>query len=113
MGWDSAAEACFRDGEQFYAEALTEDGVTEIDELPVLHLTLGPIPAGPTVDEIGKHSLECFYRTKREPIQRNDPLHDSNKRNFEEVQLKLPRKKPTMRASKQQNLEDVLIGFGE
>ena len=110
MGWDSAADACFRVGEQFYA--VKEDGVTGIDELPVLHLALGYIPAVPTVDKTGNHTWQCFYRTKREASQRDDPLRNSKKRNLEEVQPKLPLKKPTMRASKQQNLEDVLMGFG-
>ena len=112
VGWDSVADACFRLGGQLCAEALAEDGVTEIDDLPVLHLALGSVPAVPTVDKTGNWSLQCFYRTKREAFQRNDSLHNSNKRNLEEVQPKLPRKKPTMRASKQQNLEDVLVGFG-
>ena len=112
MNWDPSADACFRPEEQFYAEALTEDGVTEIDELPVLHLALGPVPAVLTADKTRNQSWQCFYRTKREAFQRNDPLHNCNKRNLEEVQPKPARKKPTMRPSKQQNLEDVLTGFG-
>ena len=112
VAWDSAANACFRLRGQFCAEALTEHGVTEIDGLPILHLALGPVPAVLTVDKTGNWDLQCFYRTKREAFQRNDPLHNSNKRNLEEVQPKLPRKKLTMRASKQENLEDVLVGFG-
>ena len=112
MNWDPAADACFRLGEQFYAKALTEDGVPEIDGLPVLHLALGPIPAVLTADKTRNQSWQCFYRTKRETFQRNDRLHNSNKRNLEEVQPKPARKKPTMRPSKQQNLEDVLTGFG-
>lgn len=112
MGGGSAADACFRVGDQFYADALTEDGVTKIDELPVLHLALGPIPAVPTADKTRNQSWQCFYRTKREAFQCNDRLHNSNKRNLEEVQPKPARKKPTMRPSKQQNLEDVLTGFG-
>ncbi len=112
VGWDSAADACFRLGGQLCAEALTEDGVTEIDDRPVLHLALGPVPAVPTMDKTGNWNLQCFYRTKREGFQRDDLLHNSNKRNLEEVQPKLPRKKPTVRASKQQNLEDVLVDFG-
>ena len=112
VGWDPAADACFRLGGQFCADALIEDRVTGTDYLPVLHLALGPVSAVPTVDKAGNWSLQCFYRMKREAFQRNDLLHNSNKRNLEEVQPKLPRKKPTMRASKQQNLEDVLGDFG-
>ena len=111
VGWDSVVDACFRLGGQFCTEALTEVGVTEINDLPLLHLTLAPGPAAPTVNKAGSRSLQCFYRTKREGFQRDDPLQNSNKRNSEEVQPKLPRKKPTMRASKQQNLEDVLVDF--
>ena len=110
MGWDSAADACFRVGEQFYAA--TGDGVTGIDELPVLHLALGYVPAVPTVDETSNLDWQCFYRTKREAFRRDDPLRNSNKRKLEELQPKPPRSKPRMRASKQQNLEEVLMGFG-
>ena len=104
-GWDSATAVCFRLTRHSCTEALTKYAVRRIDGLPVLELTLGPAPV-PTVD------LQCFCRTKPKGYQRNDPLQKSNKRNLEEVQPKLPRKKPTMRASKQQNLEDVLLGFG-
>ncbi len=109
---DFVVDACFRPGGKFCTVALTEDGVTETDDLPVLHLALGPVPAAPPVNKTGSQSLQCFYRTKRKGFQCNDPLHTSKKRNLEGVQPKLPRKKPTMRASKQQNLEDVLVGFG-
>ena len=109
MGRDPAADACFPVGEPFYA--VTEDGVTGNDGLPVLHLALGYIP-DPIVDRTGNHSWQCFYRTKRKAFQRDDTLRNSNKRSLEEVQPKLPRKKPTMRASKKQNLEEVLMGFG-
>ena len=104
-GWDSATVACFRRQGHFCTESLTEDAAKRIDGIPVLELGLGPVPV-PTVN------LQCFCRTKRGGCQRNDPLEKSNKRNLEEVQPKLPRKKPTVRASKQQNLEDVLVDFG-
>lgn len=104
-GWDSATVACFRLKGHSSTEALTEDAVRRIDGIPVLELGLGAVPV-PTVN------LQCFCRTKREECQRNDPLQKSNNRNLEEIQPKLPRKKPTVRASKQQNLEDVLVGFG-
>ena len=103
--WDSATAAFFRRTGHSCTEVLTEDAVRRIDGLPVLELTLGPVPV-PTV------YLQCFYRSKREGYQRNDSLQESNKRNLDEVQPKMPRKKPTVRASKQQNLEDVLVGFG-
>ena len=103
-GWDSATAACFRLHGHSCSEALTEDAVRRIDGRPVLELTLGPVPV-PTV------YFRCFYRTQREGYQRNDSLQKSNKRNLDEVQPKMPRKKPTVRASKQQNLEDILVGF--
>ena len=104
-GWDSATATCFRLQGHSCAEASTEDADRRIDGIPVLELALGPVPV-PTV------YLQCFCRTKREECQRSDPLQKSNKRNLYEVQPKIPRKKPTVRASKQQNLEDVLVGFG-
>lgn len=109
-GWDSATAACFRLFGHSCTKALTADAVRRIDGLPVLELALGPLPVS-AVDKTGAWDLQCFCRTKREGDQRNDPLRKSNKRSFEEVQPKLPRKKPTIRASKQQNLEDVLVGF--
>ena len=104
-GWDSATAACFQLKGHSCMEALTGGATKRIDGIPVLELGLGPIPV-PTVN------LQCFCRTKRQGCQRDDPLQKCKKRNLEEVQPKLPRKKPTMRASKQQNLEDVLVGFG-
>ena len=104
-GWDSVTAACFRLQGHSCTEALTKDAVRRNHGLPVLELVLGPVPV-PCAD------LQCFCRTTREGYQHNDPLQKSNKRNLNEVQPKLPRKKPTVRASKQQNLEDVLVGFG-
>ena len=74
------------------------DALFRPDELPVLHLDLG-FPWQ-------------YVPPQGASFQRNDPLHNSNNRTLEKVQPKLPRKKPTMRASKQQNLDEVLMGFG-
>lgn len=105
LGWDSATAACFQLRGHSCTEAGTKDAVRRIDGRHVLELIIGSVPV-PTV------YLQCFYRTKREGYQRNDFLQKSNKRNLDQVQPKIPRKKPTVRASKQQNLEDVLVGFG-
>ena len=103
-GWDSATVACSRSNGHSCTEALTEDAAKRIHGIPVLELGLGPIP-------VPSENVQCFCRMKREGCQRNDPLQKPNKRNSKESQTKLPRKKPTVRASKQQNLEDVLVGF--
>ena len=108
--WDSVVHACFRLGGEFSTENSTDEGVRAIDDLPVLHLSIGDATRDALVDVIGGRILRCFYRTTKD--QGEKPVRVSNKRLITEDQPKVPRKKPIMRASKQQNMEDLLMGFG-
>ena len=91
-------------------ESLTDEGVRVIDDLPVLHLSIGDATRDALVDVVGGRILRCFYRTTKD--QGEKLVRVSNKRLFTEDQPKVPRKKPITRASKQQNMEDLLMGFG-
>lgn len=108
--WDSVVHACFRLGGEFSTESLTAEGVWAIDDLPVLHLSIGDAARDALVDFVGGRILRCFYRTMK--YQGEEVVRASNKRLFTEDQSKVPRKKPIMRASKQQNMEDLLMRFG-
>lgn len=114
-GWDSIVHACFRLGGAFSMEALTAEGVAVLDALAVLHLSLGGPPNNAAVDRIGEQSLRSFYRMCPDKHRHVKSVRSSYKRPLAEV---LPsgnnsvRKKPTVRAPRLQNIEDVLFAFG-
>ena len=110
--WDFVMQVCFQLGGRLCTEARTKEDVRAIDDLPALHLALGSAPASAGVEKARNLSLQCFYRLKRDILQCKDSERASNKRILAEVQPHGPRKKLTVRASKQQNLEDLLSGFG-
>ncbi|MCJ1300130.1 hypothetical protein MMC08_002924 [Hypocenomyce scalaris] len=111
--WDSTMHASFRCGGVFCLEDLTAEGVEAIDSLPVLHLSLGGAPPDAALDIQTDERMRCFQRVSRQvtvPVIQNTVV----KRPMSEaVQMSgQPRKKPTVRASKQQNFDDLLSGFG-
>ncbi|MCJ1452754.1 hypothetical protein MMC28_003097 [Mycoblastus sanguinarius] len=109
-GWDSIVHASFRMGGTFSAETLTVEGVDAVDSLPVLHLCLGAIPREAVVDKKGDKSMRSFYR-----VAPNFELHHPSKKRFlnegQPYSANSSRKKPTIRSSKRQNMEDMLIGL--
>ena len=108
-GWDSIIHASFRLGGVFSEKMLTAEGVEAIDAIPVLHISVGATQPDALVDVTGDRSLMSFHR------KRVDTVRFSNKRPLSQniaPRIEMSRKKPTLRASKQQNMEDVLTGFG-
>ena len=109
-GWDSIVHADFQLGGAFSEERLTAEGVEAIDAMPVLHVSVGAAQSDEPVDVIGDGSL--FYR------ERIDTIRFPNKRRLSQdiaPSIKMTRRKTTsrvVRASKQQNMEDLLTGFG-
>ena len=110
-GWDSIVHACFRLGGEFSTDNLTEEGVRALSDLPVLHLSVGGAPQSAVVDVTGDRSLRCFYRTRWDQKE-EEAVRVSHQRLLTDAQPNVVCKKPTIRASKQQNMEDLLIGFG-
>lgn len=111
-GWDSIVHADFQLGGAFSEERLTAEGVETIDAIPVLHVSVGAAQSDEPVDVTGDGSLRTFYR------ERIDTIRFPNKRRLSQdiaPSIKMTRRKTTLRvvrASKQQNMEDLLTGFG-
>lgn len=108
--WNSIVHECFRLGGELSAEKLTDESVPAASDLPVLHLSIGDAGRGDLMDATGCQNTRCYYRTMKEHRKDNERL--ATKRLLTETKAKMPRKKPTMRASKQQNMEDLLTDFG-
>ena len=106
-GWDSIVHASFRLCGAFSERSLTAEGVQAIDAIPVLHLSVGAAP--PDALLTGHRSLRSFYRerldTNRFPKKRSLSPNSA-------PSIEMPRKKPALRISKQQDMEDLLTGFG-
>ena len=88
---------------------LTSQGVGVIDAIPVLHMSVGASQSDAMVDVVGDGGLRSFYR------ERADTMTLPSKRRFSQAlvpSIKMPRTKPTLRASKLQKLSDILTGFG-
>lgn len=108
-GWDSIVHASFQLGGAFSKTTLTAEGVEAIDAIPVLHMSIGANQPDALVDVTGDQSLRSFYR------EWVDTFKFPNKRPLSQniaPSIKMSYQKPTLRASKQQKLEDVLTGFG-
>lgn len=113
--------ACFKLGGAFGVETLTAEGVEAMDALPVLHLSLGAVPKDAVVDPAGKKSMRCFYRVNRPVVAVvAAPCleHAVGQKRPSSAQLvpalgDVSRKKmkPVLRASKQQDLGNLLLGF--
>jgi len=114
--WDSLMHACFQFRGPFNTKSLTAEGLEAVNRLPRLHLSLGVPPQGAVVDVTGEVSLRSFYRTIPNTSQSDEVLACRiSKRPLSQGQLQGAKKgctKPTMRVSKQQNMEDILMGFG-
>lgn len=111
--WDSTMHAAFRCGGAYGIDCMTAEGVEAIDLLPVLHFSLGGDPPDAALDTKRGERTRCFERVSRQiaaPMVQNA----TTKRPVSEVAgiSDQPRKKPTVRASKQQSFDDLLSGFG-
>ncbi|KAL9065584.1 MAG: hypothetical protein Q9161_008140 [Pseudevernia consocians] len=108
-GWDSIVHAGFQLGGAFNEKTLAAEGVEAIDAIPILHMCVGATQPDALVEVTEDRSLRSFYResvgTIRSPDKR--PLSQNIA-----PSTRMPRKKPTLRASKQQRMEDLLTGFG-
>ena len=136
--WDAIAQAFFKLGGKFNEEALTAEGVEAMDALPVVHLALGGYVGNASVDVAGEHAMRCWYRLEKMvgpmrgvpvaslPVMGNSPDVRMAPRGFREIVTQaVPQKraaessntarkkfKPVMRASKGQDMGDLLLGFG-
>ena len=106
-GWDSFVHASFRLGGGFSEKISTAEGVEVIDTVPALHLSLGATQPDAPVHVEGDRSMTSFYRKRVDNVQPNKrPLRQTIAPG-----LQSSRKKPTIRTSKQQRMEDLLTKF--
>lgn len=104
--------ACFRLGGSSSVKVLTVEGVEALDSLPVLHLSLGAAPQDFVVKSSGDQGLQSFHRIiderKTESIQSFNKKSLTGKASIDKVSYK----RPKLRMSKQQSMEDVLADLG-
>lgn len=103
--WDSVVHETFLAAGAFSIERITAERVEVINALPMLHFSLAGTPREAHLDAGGNHQLQCFERSKGERIAQSS-LTGELKRPFDDVSdgSKAARKKPMIRASKQQDL---------
>ena len=108
-GWDAIVHASFRLAGAISGSTLRAEGVEAINAIPVLHMAVGATQPGLLVDTAGDGSLMSFSREGvdmtgfRSKNQLSQTLAPS---------IKISHCKPTVRASKQQNMVDFMAGFG-
>ena len=109
-GWDSIVHASFQLSGAFSEKVLTAEGVKAVNAIPVLHVSVGAKQTDVPVDKSGDGSLSSFYR------EQIDKITSSNKRPLSQTLapgIKISHGRATLRASKQQRLEDFFsTGFG-
>ena len=111
--WDSILRACFNGGGAYSVRRITAEGVEVINSLPTLHFLLGGAMPDAAVNVTGNQSMRLFHRIKAYIPAANNEV-EGMKRPLERSsqQSSLARKKPTIRSSKHQSLESILMGFG-
>lgn len=117
--WDDLSYASFRGCGPFSVKKISAEGVEAFDTLPVLHFSFGK-QLDVVVDGTRTQSLRGFYRVKEyvlptAPAPLGLAANSKKKRPLGEQQLGTtmphPRKKLTIKASKQQSMDDMLMGF--
>ena len=109
--WDSTMHASFQLGGTYSLEALTAEGLDAINGLPRLHLSVGAVPQAAAVNVAGNGNMKSFHRARISPQECPTVVSMLSKRPVSQSHVSAS-KKPTIRASKQQNIEDFLMGFG-
>lgn len=127
--WDDVSRASFRGCGPFSVKQITAEGVEAFDTLPVLHFSFGNKPDA-VVDGTRAQRLRAFYRVKeyvptapiidlaaisglekkkkkKRPLEEQHPGQELGSTTI----TPRPRKKPTIKASKQQSMNDMLMGF--
>ncbi len=88
---------------------MTAEGVEATNAIPVLHLCVGATQPDAVVDNIEDGSLRSFYRdlvdtSRFQKKRRSSQMVAPN--------VRMSKRKPTLRASKRQKLVDLLTEVG-
>ena len=109
--WDAIMRTLFYRCSNFGVAALTMEGVSAINSLPILHFSLGPTQGEAKVNRKDQTLLRFFERDR--PQRREDTIPDiTSKRTLVEPVDNRPVKRRGVTASRKQNFEDSLIEFG-
>ena len=107
--WDAIVHADFRLAGAISGRILRAEGVEAVNAIPALHVAVGATQPDVLVDTAGDGSLRSFsrewvdmtgFRCRNQLSQTLAPS------------IKIPHCKPTLRASKEQNMVDFMAGFG-
>lgn len=111
--WDTVIRACFRGSGPFIVKRVTAEGVAAVDALPVLNFSLGGAVSDAVVDVTGNHSMRTFHRVKDPVPVSVNTIKDLKRPSGQTSQpVNQSRKKPMMRSTKRQSMENMLMVFG-
>ena len=108
-GGDAIVHASFRLAGAISGGILRAEGVEVINSIPVLHMAVGGTQPGVLVDTAGDGSLRSF---SREWVDRTGFRSNNESSQTLASIIKTSHCKPTLRASKQQNMVEFMAGFG-
>ena len=107
--WDRLMHASFRLAGAISARTLRAEGVEAMNAIPVLHMAVGATQPGVLVDTAGNGNLRSF---SREWVDRTGSRSKNRLSQTLAPSIKIYHCKPTLRASKEQNMVDFMAGFG-
>ena len=107
--WDAIVHASFRLAGAISERTLRAEGVEAINAIPVLHMAVGATQPDVLVDTAGDGNLRSFSRMC---VDRTGFGIKNQIRQTLAPSIKISHCKPTLRASKQQNMVDFIAGFG-
>ena len=105
----TTVHASFRLAGVISGRTLRAEGVEAINAIPVLHMVIGATQPDVLVDTAGDGSLRSF---SREWVDMTGSRCKNQLSQTLAPSIKISRCKPTVRASKQQNMVDFMAGFG-
>lgn len=107
-GWDSISHTSFQLGGAFSEKTMKNNGVATINARPILHMSVGGSQPDALIDVTGDRRLRSFYRARIDKVR---SLNKSPLIQNIAPSINMFRKKPMLRASKHQIMEDLLTGF--
>lgn len=111
-GFNSMNHACFRPNGKSSPPTLTTEDVESINTLPVLHCSLGASFLSTPMDMGGDQNMMSFQRQTSSPAALEAAKGPKRPGVYVSRLNCSSRKKPMMRASKQQDMGVLLTGFG-
>lgn len=109
----SIAESFFRGGGYYSMGRLNNEAIKAVNNLPVLHFSLGAAPSDAAVNAEGNNGMKSFRRIKSHISIANAPSKELKRSSEGRPQSsESSRKKPVIRDSKTQSMQQLLAEFG-